>query len=118
MRCTHPGIPLAASLVAVATLVFAAASARADDTLDMSISIKDHKFEPETLKVPAGKPIKLTVNNLDDTAEEFESYPLRFEKVVAGKQSAIVRIKPLEAGTYIFFGEYHSDTAHGTVVAE
>ncbi len=118
MRCTSVCIPLAASVVAVASLAFAAAPARADDTLDMSISIKDHKFEPETLKVPAGKAIKLTVKNLDDTPEEFESYPLRFEKVIAGKQSTIVRIKPLEAGTYIFFGEYHSDTAHGTVVAE
>ena len=107
------------SLALAATLLaLAAAPAYAEDALDMSISIKDHKFEPETLKVPVGKAIKLTVNNLDATAEEFESYPLRFEKVVDGKQSTVVRIKPLEAGTYIFFGEYHSDTAHGTVVAE
>lgn len=104
--------------LAAALLALAAAPACAEDALDMSISIKDHKFEPETLKVPVGKAIKLTVNNLDATAEEFESYPLRFEKVVDGKQSAVVRIKPLEAGTYVFFGEYHSDTAHGTVVAE
>jgi plastocyanin len=118
MRRISPRIPLAASAVAAATLAFATAPARAEETLDMSIAIKDHKFEPETLKVPVGKAIKLTVNNLDATPEEFESYPLRFEKVIDGNQSAVVRIKPLKAGTYIFFGEYHSDTAHGTVVAE
>ncbi len=111
--------PLALAAIATSS-VFALsfAPARAEETLEMTISIKDHRFEPAQLKVPAGKPIKLTVNNLDPTAEEFESYPLQFEKVIAGRQSAVIRIRPLTEGTYNFFGEYHEKTAQGAVVVE
>lgn len=86
--------------------------------LSVDMTIKDHKFQPATLNVPAGTPIKITVRNLDDTPEEFESYELKFEKVIAGNQSAVVRLKPLERGTYSFFGEYHADTAKGELNAE
>lgn len=65
-----------------------------------------------------GKAIKLTVNNLDTTPEEFESKALAIEKVVAGKGSVVVRIKPLAKGTYSFVGEYHEDTAKGVLLAE
>jgi plastocyanin len=112
-------IPLACStLASAALLAFAAPPARAEEALEMTIAIKDHKFEPAKLKVPAGKPVKLTVNNLDATPEEFESYPLQFEKVIAGNQSAVIRIRPLTEGRYDFFGEYHEATAQGAVVVE
>lgn len=92
--------------------------ASAEDEIETTVSIRDHKFEPAEIKIPAGKSVKLIVNNLDATAEEFESYPLGFEKVIAGNQSAIVRLKPLEKGNYPFFGEYHEATAQGAVIAE
>jgi plastocyanin len=95
----------------------AAPHAQAADT-ELTIEIKDHKFSPSEFKVPAGQPIKLTVKNLDATAEEFESHPLHVEKVIAGNATATVRIKALEKGTYKFVGEYHEDTAKGTLVAE
>jgi plastocyanin len=106
------------AVVCAAALGPGAAAARAADSAEMSISIKDHKFEPSQLKVAAGTPIKLTVNNLDATAEEFESSALRIEKVVAGKASAVVRIKALAKGSYPFVGEYHEDTAKGVLVVE
>lgn len=93
-------------------------SAQAADAVEIAVSIKDHKFEPAQIKVPAGKAIKLTVNNLDTTPEEFESKALAIEKIVAGKGSAVIRIKPLAKGTYNFVGEYHEDTAKGTLDAE
>lgn len=103
----------------IAVLVFASTLAQAaDGELEMAISIKDHKFEPAELKVPAGKAVKLTVNNLDATSEEFESHALKIEKVIAGKQSAVVRLKPMTKGTYSFVGEYHEDTAKGSVIVE
>ncbi|MBS0252667.1 MAG: cupredoxin domain-containing protein [Proteobacteria bacterium] len=92
--------------------------AQAEDTHEVEISIKDHKFEPDALKLPVGKPIKITVKNLDATPEEFESHDLGFEKIIAGNSSAIIRVKPLKPGTYIFFGEFHQDSALGHVVAE
>jgi plastocyanin len=108
------------ALIAVicAAALGAAASAAAADSTELSISIKDHKFDPSQLKVPAGKAIKLTVNNLDATAEEFESSALDVEKVVAGKSSAVVRLKALAKGSYPFVGEYHEETAKGVLIAE
>ena len=111
-------VPLALSAAVLCASLAFDASAQAEQVLDITISIKDHKFAPATLNVPAGTPIKLTVNNLDPTAEEFESYHLQFEKVIAGNQSAVIRLKPLSKGTYNFFGDYHQDTAQGEVVAE
>jgi plastocyanin len=93
-------------------------SAKASDETVIEISIKDHKFEPSAIKLPTGKPIKISVKNLDPSAEEFESTDLGFEKVIAGNSDATIRLKPLEAGTYIFYGEYHEDTALGHIVAE
>jgi plastocyanin len=92
--------------------------ANASDEMEIEISIKDHKFEPSALKLPVGKRVKISVKNLDPSAEEFESKDLGFEKVIAGNSDAIIRLKPLEAGTYIFYGEYHMDTALGHIVAE
>jgi plastocyanin len=90
--------------------------ARADDTI--VITIKDHKFTPAELKIPAGKRVVLTVVNDDPTPEEFESKTMKVEKVIPGKSKATVRIGPLEKGTYKFFGEFNEATAQGVVIVE
>jgi hypothetical protein len=91
------------------------ASARADD---YTITIKDHKFTPEEIKVSANQRAAITVINNDDTAEEFDSTALKVEKVVAGKSQGVVRIGPLKPGRYPFIGEFHEATAKGVVIAE
>ena len=85
---------------------------------ELSITIKDHKFQPAELKVPAKKRITLTVINADATPEEFESKKLKVEKVIPGKSKAVVRFGPLEPGRYDFVGEFHEDSAKGVVIAE
>ncbi len=109
-----------ASVIAALALgvMMQAPQAGAAEEAEITVSIKDHKFDPAEIKVPAEKAIKLTVNNLDATAEEFESHPLGVEKVIAGKASATIRLKPLAKGTYAFVGEFHEETAKGTIVAE
>jgi plastocyanin len=82
------------------------------------LTIKDHRFEPAEIRVPAGKPITLLVKNADPTPEEFESKALRVEKVIAGNGEAKIPLKPLKAGRYTFFGEYHERTAQGALLAE
>ncbi|MFV2060000.1 MAG: cupredoxin domain-containing protein [Gammaproteobacteria bacterium] len=82
------------------------------------ISIKNHRFEPAELTVPAGKKIKLVVKNLDATPEEFESYTLNREKIIRGNSSAVIYIGPLKPGSYKFFGEFNQKTAQGVVVAK
>lgn len=110
---------LAVALLALGGMWIGALEVQAtEEEHEVEISIKDHKFEPDALKLPIGKPIKITVKNQDATPEEFESYELGFEKVIAGNSEAIIRVKPLKPGTYMFFGEFHQDTALGHIVAE
>src|SRR5512145_337504 len=77
------------------------------------LTIKDHKFDPSQIQVPAGTEVTLVVKNMDDTAEEFESEALAVEEVIGGGQEASFKIGPLEGGTYEFVGEFHEDTAKG-----
>jgi len=104
-------------VLAVLALPLLLSPAAAEDA-EATLSIKDHKFEPAELVVPAGKRIKLTVKNLDPTPEEFESHELRREKVIPGGAEAVIFIGPLKPGTYKFFGEFHEATAQGRVVAK
>ncbi|MGB4812675.1 MAG: cupredoxin domain-containing protein [Methylophilaceae bacterium] len=85
---------------------------------DYTLTIKDHKFEPAELKVPAGQKIKLKVINQDATPEEFESHTLNREKVIAGNSTATIYIGPLEAGNYPFIGEFNEATAKGVIIAK
>lgn len=85
---------------------------------EYTLTIKDHKFSPETLEVPAGQKFKLTVINADETPEEFESHELNREKVIKGNSKGIINLGPLEAGTYPFFGEFNIETAKGQIVAK
>ena len=96
----------------------ALSSARAADVVFLEIRLKDHKFEPAELKAPAGSPVIITLINDDATPEEFESAPLKFEKVVVGKGKISVKVSPQKPGRYTFFGEYHEKTAQGALVVE
>jgi plastocyanin len=92
--------------------------ALAADPVEFKLAIKDHKFSPSEIEVPAGVKFKLIVENQDATAEEFESPQLKREKVVAGNGKIEISIGPLTAGKYAFVGEYHEDTAKGTLIAK
>jgi len=90
----------------------------ADAESAYTLSIKDHRFDPAELEVPAGKKIRLTVKNLDPTPEEFESKGLKREKVIKGGADAVIMIGPLKPGTYRFYGEYNEKTAQGRIVVK
>jgi hypothetical protein len=82
------------------------------------LTIREHRFEPAELIIPADQKVRLKVVNADATAEEFESHELNREKVIPGNASGIVFVGPLSAGTYPFFGDFHPDTAQGRLVAK
>lgn len=107
------------SLIAIALSagLLASLPALAADN-EFNLMIKDHRFQPEQLTVPAGKRIKLIVDNQDATPEEFESHDLRREKVIPGNSKGTVWIGPLPAGKYGFYGEFHEATAKGQIVAQ
>jgi Cupredoxin-like domain len=104
-----------ACAVMLATLVAPSVGALAQE---FNLVIRNHKFEPEEIRVPAGKRVSLSVVNEDATPEEFDSPALKVEKVIPGKSKGVVRIGPLSAGRYEFIGEFHADTAKGVVIAE
>jgi plastocyanin len=97
-------------------LALAATPALADDEA-VNLVIQDHRFIPAEVVVPAGKKIKLFVENRDATPEEFESHELNREKVIAGKSTATIWIGPLAPGRYPFVGEFNEATAKGVIVA-
>lgn len=104
--------------VSVGLVALAGGAARADEPLTIALTIKDHRFEPAEIHVPAGKPTILVITNEDGTAEEFDSTALKTEKVIAGGTRGSVRLRPLGPGRYPFMGEFHADTAQGVVIAE
>ena len=85
---------------------------------EYKLVIKDHKFTPEEIVIPAGKKVKIQIQNLDDTPEEFHSDDLKREKVILGKKTGFVLIGPLVPGRYKFMGEFHESTAKGVVVVK
>lgn len=93
-----------------------AATAHAGEP-DYRLVIREHRFVPSELTVPAGRKVRLVVVNEDATPEEFESYPLNREKVVPPKGQVVVFVGPLQPGRYEFFGEFNQATARGWLVA-
>ena len=85
---------------------------------EFNLVIEGNRFTPDRIEVPAGKKVKLNIENRDAAAEEFESLQLHVEKVIPGKAKGVVFIGPLKAGEYPFVGEYHEKTAKGVVVAK
>jgi hypothetical protein len=99
--------------ITVATL--AAATARAAEPV--TLTLKDHRFTPDHFEVPSGQRFRIVLTNQDDTTDEFESYDLKFEKIVVPGGKISVFAGPLRPGTYRFFDDYHPDIATGTVTA-
>ena len=87
-------------------------------TPEYKLAIKDHRFTPAELRIPANKKVKLVVANEDPTPEEFESHALNREKVIPGRSSATIFIGPLRPGRYPFEGKFNSASAKGVVIAQ
>ena len=105
-------------IAAVFALTAAADIALAEDVVTYELTLSNHVFSPAELKVPARKPFKILLHNKDTTPAEFESKPLKIEKVVAGSADITVNVRALEPGKYEFVDEYHEDETKGHVVAE
>ncbi|NDF12993.1 MAG: cupredoxin domain-containing protein [Proteobacteria bacterium] len=112
------------ALLFTCTTLFTVAELRAEEapekeeTTGYSLIIKGHTFTPSEITIPANKRVKLIIDNQDDSAEEFESHELNREKVIAAKSKGVVLIGPLKPGSYKFVGEFHEETAKGTIIVK
>ena len=101
-------------LAAAAALLLAgmltATAVQAQQEVTISISVKNHRFQPAEVNAPANVPIMLRVKNLDPAPMEFESVSLRVEKVVTPNSEGIIRLRPLAPGRYNFFDDFHQET--------
>ncbi len=86
------------------------------DVPEYKLNIRDHRYVPVELTIPANTKVKLLVVNEDATPEEFESHELNREKIVTGKATITVYVGPLKPGRYPFFGDFHQDTAQGALI--
>ena len=86
------------------------ASAPAQQGATVTISVRNHKFEPARPTAPANVPLTLHIRNLDATPMEFESVSLRVEKVVVGNGEGVIHVRALEPGDYRFFDDFHQET--------
>src|SRR5689334_902144 len=101
--------------LAASLLIVTVVPTSAQQAASLTVSVKNHRFQPAELHAPAKVPIELRVKNLDPTPMEFESVSLRVEKVVAGNSEGIIRLRPLEPGTYNFFDDFNQST-NGTLL--
>lgn len=106
------------SVAALALLLVMAQPLHAENLPVFNLTIKDGRYSPETVEIPADRKIKLVVKNEGPGPEEFESSDLNREKVIKAGKSAEVTIGPLKPGTYKFIGEFHPKTAQGRIVAK
>ncbi|CAN5248256.1 hypothetical protein BH11PSE14_BH11PSE14_23340 [soil metagenome] len=104
-------------LVSIASVALMFAGIAAAAPPEFTLTLRDHRFVPAQLVVPANTKFKLVVINEDATPEEFESHELNREKIVTGKGRITVFLGPLKPGKYPFFGEFHMDTAQGALIA-
>ena len=103
------------SLAVAAALIMPTGSARAD-TVKLSVTIKDQKFDPAELHAPPGQTIEIDVKNLNPIVSEFESADLHFEKIVPAGAQGVVYVRPLQPGRYNFYDDFHHATQGYLVV--
>ena len=99
-------------------LLWASAAVAQSAQTTVSLVLKDHKFTPSTVTVPADQRIRIELSNQDGAAEEFDSDDLHAEKDVGPHGKVVIQVGPLKPGTYSFMGELHAKTATGQIVAQ
>ncbi len=105
-------------LVLVSAILALTPGAVPADELPPEITLREARFAPPQLTVPANTGFKLRVTNADPAAIEFESFELHRERVVQPGETITVYMPALAPGTYKFFDDFHRDTPEGVIIAK
>src|ERR1700679_3322985 len=92
-------------------LIVSVASQRADAADPVQLLLVNHHFQPDHVTLISGERFRIELTNQDETTDEFESYDMKFEKIVVSGGTIRVFAGPLHPGTYKFFDDYHPDLA-------
>ena len=85
---------------------------------NLHVVVKDGRFSPERIEVPAGARIKLTLQNDGPGPLEFENDDMHIEKVLAAGARSFVVLPKLKPGEYSFVDEFNPITGELVVVAK
>ena len=96
----------------------AALPASAQSPEEILLVIEKNRFQPDVIKVKAGLAFVLVITNKDKGPEELDMQQPRIEKVIPAGKTVRLKMPALKPGKYPFVGEYHSETAKATIIAE
>ena len=82
------------------------------------IVVKDGRFAPDRVEVPAGRRVKLTLQNDGPGPLEFENDEMHIEKVLSAGARSFVVLPPLKPGEYDFVDEFNPITGELKVIAK
>jgi heme/copper-type cytochrome/quinol oxidase subunit 2 len=104
-----------AALLAAFGAAFGASAQPVGDPAVVRMTLRDHRFAPDTVVAPAGRPIRLEIVNEDAAPEKIESPELGVAQDLMAGGRAGLTLGPLKPGRYALRGELHADTAAGTL---
>ncbi|SRR6266436_2114816 len=113
-----PPVNRCVALVAALAVVLGVAAPVLAADAEIPLVIEKNRFEPDVIKVKAGAPFVLVITNKDKGPEELDMQQPRIEKVIPGGKTVRLKMPALKPGKYPFVGEYHSETAKATIIAE
>nr|WP_280173954.1 cupredoxin domain-containing protein [Rhizobium sullae] len=88
-----------------------------DDYPTFVIHMSNGVISPAVVEVPANTRFKLELQNDGSSPVEFESLPLRKEKVLAPGAKSFIVIRNLAPGNYAFFDDFHLDMPPARLIA-
>lgn len=96
----------------------AAHAVAAGDLPTHEIVVRDGRFMPPRIEVPAGQRIKLVIANQGTGPLEFENIDMRIEKVVSAGARSFVVLPKLRPGEYTFIDEFNPSSGRLVVIAQ
>jgi cupredoxin-like protein len=105
-------------ILLLSLILSAALASAADAPPELRLTLDQHRFTPEEIRVKANTPFILVITNKDKEEEEFEMSSLRIEKVIPGGKTLQLKMPALKPGTHEFIGDFHEKTAKGRIIAE
>ena len=109
-------LPILLAATSLAATQAPAAPIGAIAPVQVTLTLKNHRFTPQAITAPAGAKIIITLINTDSAFEEFDSSDLHVEQDITPKAKVRFGVGPLKTGVYRFMGEAHPETALGQLV--